>query len=459
MKYKFIKTVMLLALAALILSGCPGNPILGGSHDPSFALLAVNKSFTFDYIEPKRLQVVIVADPTASMIQTQEALKEYFPSFTQKLINTGIQFEIFCSHTSYEGKTPIAHIQSLDIYSNTQLQNFISQCINVEITETNIGDERGLEAAKLTWKYIITTQKLDPKAVKLTMIVTNEDDCSRDLNKHIVNPEEPFCKDQNVTRSPFDGKAYPMTDRAYADDSRLFSYTRYSDFFQKYLQSNSSHDKLSEDSKKGHIFAPVIMKPPAANGKEGVISAEQCAKDKTQKSIKNKVMSYGMRYFQVANVLGDQTYSLCEDITEVLSNINTDIQSQVQVTQFILKRKPKNPEDLEIEVTRKILDVKISTRILRDMEERNSLLDPENQWTKTSEETSTVDLQEITQQTWIRTLKYDQDFTYQKETNEIFLNPQWYTLHNDQLHIKSYIPAAFDAQVDYEAQHEGPGKE
>ena len=367
-------------ILSLLLSGCHGSRIFGGDRDASLSLLPTSKSFTFSYNEPKRLQVVIVADPTASMTQTQEDLKEYFPSFTRKLINTGFEFEIFCSHTSYKGNTPVVHIQSENIPSNAQLQNQISKCINVEITETNIGDERGLEAAKLTWEHIIATDKFDIGAVKLTMIVTNEDDCSRDLNKYPISNREPFCKDQNVRISPFDGKPYPMTDRAYADDDRLFSYTRYSNFFKKYLQTRISTSGESFKS-KGHIFAPVIMKPPASD-KEGAILAKQCADHKTAIATKTKVMSYGMRYFQVAQDLEDQTYSLCEDLTKVLSNINANVQDQVKVNRFILSRRPENPEGLEIKVIRKILDVQAASRILETMEQENSLLDPENQWIK-----------------------------------------------------------------------------
>ena len=80
---------------------------------------------------------------------------------------------------------------------------------------------------------------------------------------------------------------------------------------------------------------------------------------------------------------------------------------------------------------RKILDVQAASRILETMEKENSLLDPENQWIKTSEETSIKDSLEKTHQTWTRTLKYDQGFKYKAETNEILLNDQWYTPYND----------------------------
>lgn len=470
-------TLIYIVSMMILVSGCNGGGGFGGDRDASISLLPATKVFTLSKEDPKKLQMVIVADPTGSMEDAQRAMSQYFPGFTQELINTGFVFEVFCSTTSYTGASfgEIVSIKSETMTSAQQLLDALSSCVNTELTDLQVGDERGLEAAKLTWSKIIENKRLDPNAVKLTMIVTNEDDCSRDLGKYpsdtnVFNK----CIDQNVTNSPAEGLTglgeFKITDKGYADleglypekirsltsgPIELFPTDRYIKFFSNELNYvvKGKQDSVDEILRqRGHIFAPVIMQPPAAVGRE---KAYECSNAKTasaQSSGVSKVMSFGMRYFEVAEGTKNPTYSLCENLGKVLQDINVAVQNEVEVKRFVLSRKPKNPEELKIEILRQISDVDSAKSVLDTMNAENSRTSAEFQWKMVSESTKKVQQTNVKSQRWSRTLTLGNGFTYNAQTNEVIFNNSLYESYNDKLKVLSYEPAGLDADIDYEAQ-------
>lgn len=461
--------------SVVLLTGCPESSGLGGDRDASISLLPATKSFTMTKEDPKKLQMVIVADPTASMIETQQAMTQYFPGFTQGLLNTGFVFEIFCSTTSYTGTTfgEIIAIKSDSIKSVSELQKTLSDCVNTALTDTEVGDERGLEAAKQTWSKIIENGRLDPNAVKLTLIVTNEDDCSRDLGK-FPSDENVFnrCIDQNVTNSPYEALkglgAFPVTDNGYDDlegmypekirgltqPIELFPTTRYSNFFKNELNYETRGKKDSLDEilrQRGHIFAPVIMQPPAAIGKDAAYSCKDIKQERS-KSIPNagKVMSFGMRYFKVAEESGNPTYSLCDKLEKVFQEVNTSVQNEVEIKRFILSRKPLNPLNLQIAIQRKISDVEKAQTYLDIMNSENSKAAEDNRWKLVKSSNKTQNKMKIETQIWERVLSHGQGFVYNNETNEVIFDNNLYEPYNDKLKVVNYQPAGLDGETNYE---------
>lgn len=476
-------TLLYIVSIAILISGCNGGVGLGGDRDASISLLPATKVFTLSKEDPKKLQMVIIADPTGSMVEAQQAMSQYLPAFTQELLNTGFVFEVFCSTTSYTGTTfgEIVSIKSDSMSSPQELLNALDSCINTELTDLQVGDERGLEAAKLTWSKIIENRRLDPNAVKLTMIVTNEDDCSRDLGKY-PSDNNVFnrCIDQNVTNSPVEGLvglgAFPITDNGYADIEglfpekirdlapgpiELFPADRYVNFFKNELNYVARGQQDSVDEllrQRGHIFAPVIMQPPAAIGRD---AAYQCSNLKTARATSSgvsKVMSFGMRYFQVAEGTGNPTYSLCEELEKVLQDINIAVQNEVEIKRFVLNRRPANPQDLKIEIARQISDVDQAQTVLDRMQVENTRTTEAHQWTLVSESSRRSQQIVIKSQRWSRLLTNGNGFTYNAQNNEIIFDNGLYDSYNDKLKVLSYEPAGFDAQVDYEQQARGTGQ-
>jgi hypothetical protein len=475
-------TLLYIVSLAILISGCSGGVGLGGDRDASISLLPATKVFTLSKEDPKKLQMVIIADPTGSMVEAQRAMTQYLPAFTQELLSTGFVFEVFCSTTSYTGTTfgEIVSIKSDSMSSPQELLNALNSCINTELTDLQVGDERGLEAAKLTWSKIIENRRLDPNAVKLTMIVTNEDDCSRDLGKY-PSDDNVFsrCIDQNVSNSPVEGLvglgAFPITDNGYADieglfpekirnltsgSIELFPTERYINFFKNELNyvvrgRQDSVDELLRQ--RGHIFAPVIMQPPAAVGRD---AAYQCSDLKTTRANNSnprvsKVMSFGMRYFQVAEGTGNPTYSFCKELEKVLQDINVAVQNEVEIKRFVLNRRPKNPQDLKIEIARQISDVDQAQTVLDRMQVENTRTTAEHQWTMVSESSRRSQQIVVKSQRWTRTLSNGNGFTYSAQNNEIIFDNGLYDSYNDKLKVLSYEPAGLDAQVDYEQQVSG----
>jgi hypothetical protein len=468
-----ILTIIYVASSVMLLAGCPEGSGLSGDRDASISLKPATKVFTISKEEPKKLQMVIIADPTGSMVETQRDLTKYFPSFTQELLNTGFVFEVFCSTTSYTGTTfgEIISIKSKDTTSTAQLQQALSACINTKLTDLDVGDERGLEAAKQTWSQIIKNGLLDPTAVKLTMIVSNEDDCSRDLGKFPSDDNiSNRCVDQNVlkgsTAKGIKGGKFPITDTGYGEDPKpildfpgffdhptLFSPKRYIDFFNKELNyvAGSKSDALDQVLRqRGHIFAPVIMQPPAAIGKD---AAYQCSSIKAKRAAAIKaspVMSFGMRYFQVAEGSGNETYSLCDELEKVFQEINITVQNEVEIKRFVLNRKPKNPSDLKIEIARLISDVDKAKVILDRMDVENSRSSAASAWKANGETQKTVGSVKVKSQKWLRTLTIGNGFTYNEKTNEVIFDNKLYEAYNDKLRVMSYEPAMLDGEVNYE---------
>lgn len=449
---RIIITLIYMVSSMILLSGCPEGSGLTGDRDASLTILPVNQKFTLVKDDPKKLQMVIIADPTASMAEAQRDMYKYLPNFTQELLSTGFVFEIFCSTTSYTGATfgQISSIKSSNLSSSDQLVSALNTCINVPLDDDQKGDERGLEAARNTWSKIIENNLLDIDAVKLTMIVTNEDDCSRDLGQY---PEGTYtengCKDQNARSG-----ASPMSDRAYADNPKAFPISRYVDFFKQNLNYQNigkadEVDKLLKE--KGHIFAPVIMPPPAAVGAD---AAKQCAAAKTasaQRNGTNQIMSYGMRYYQVAEGTKNKIYSLCEPLEDIFKDINVSVQKEVIVKDFILDRKPKNPQDLMIEITRQISDVDSAKSVLDNMNYENSIVPPANAWKMTKEREKTIEKQKVKSQVWTRILTHGNGFIYNEAKNQIVFDGRLYESYNDVLKINDYVPAMLDGEVDYQA--------
>lgn len=477
-------TLLYIVLASILISGCNGGVGLGGDRDASISLLPATKVFTLSKEDPKKLQMVIIADPTGSMVEAQRAMSQHLPAFTQELINTGFVFEVFCSTTSYTGTTfgEIISIKSDTMTSPQQLLNALDSCINTDLTEMQVGDERGLEAAKLTWSKIIENRRLDPNAVKLTMIVTNEDDCSRDLGKY-PSDDNVFnrCIDQNVTNSPVKGLiglgAFPITENGYADldglypekirglvstPIELFPPERYINFFKNELnyvvrgQLDSVDELLRQ---RGHIFAPVIMQPPAAVGRD---AAYQCSDLKTARANAlpdvTKVMSFGMRYFQVAEGTENPTYSLCEELERVLQDINVAVQNEVEIKRYELCRRPKNPQDLKIEIARQISDVDLAQTVLDRMQVENTRTTAEHQWTMVSENSRRSNQIVVKSQRWSRLLTNGNGFTYSAQNKEIIFDNGLYDSYNDKLKVLSYEPAGFDAQPVCEQRVNGAGQ-
>ncbi len=446
----------------IIVVGCNGktSPIFGGDREASLSILPVSKVFQLKYDDPKKLQMVIIADPTASMGSAKQAIRESLPGFTQGLLSTGFTFDIFCSNTSYTGATGevIITINSSDNLSTTQLQAELTKCIDVDLTQKDFGDERGLESAKLTWERVGREGQLDPNAVKLTMIISNEDDCSRDLGKFPIDDANK-CKDQNVTSSPvpmYLGQAFPITDLGYSEDSRLFTPTRYADFFKERLNyvTTTKADELDQALRqRGHIFAPVIMPPPVAIGQD---KAKSCVDLKTRAAKQNglvKVMSYGMRYFQVAEATGNPIYSLCDDFADIFSEIKTTVENEVNIKRFILSRRPADPTSLRIEIKRKIIDTESAGSILERMELENSRSSESNKWiVMTTKESKQGNLKIITQE-WRRIISYGQEFSYNPQTNEIILDNNLYEAYNDKLQVMNYAPEGLDGEVNYDVNN------
>lgn len=450
-----ILNVIYMVVAIVLLTHC-------GERDASVSILPTSQSYTLTREDAKKLQVVIVADPTKSMQATTNDLERYLPEFSNKLISSGFDLEIYCSIATYTGENfnEIKFIKSSDGVNNTQLKEFVASCVNVPPND-GLGDERGLEAARNTWQQIINNKLLDANAVKLTMIITNEDDCSRDLSKYPSNGHsDNICVDQNVKGGlimpndpKWNGQKSPMTDTAYADDPRLYKPERYVDFFNKNLKfvptSKTESDQLLQQ--RGHIFAPVIMPPPAAVGKE---KAEQCAQYKEQQANRSgapRIMSYGMRYFQVAEASNNPIYSLCEKLENVLQEIHLNVQKEVENKQFSLQRKPLNPLDLKIDVTRTISDAERNTKLLQTMELENKKTDANHQWTLVKEEKVKGDSvkSSVTRQIWKRRLSTGNGFSYVPTTNEIIFDKNLYESGNDKLQVLQYDPALLDGEANY----------
>lgn len=453
---RFVYTLLYIWISILVI-GCNGEStsLLGGDREASISIMPVSKEFTLTVEDPKKLVMVIIADPTGSMASTVDSVRRSIPGFTQGLIDTGFDFDIYCSNTSYNGgDSQIISYRSSSSTTASALQQALTDCIDVDLTQVDVGDERGLEAAKKTWENILAKGYVSREAVKLTLIVTNEDDCSRDLGQYPSGAEH-NCIDQNVSFSPVQGpnygKAFPMTDTAYADDTRLFPSTRYVDFFQERLNyvSTTARDELDEVLiQRGHIFAPVIMPPPAAVGRE---AAERCKDIKTQIGIANgnKVMSYGMRYYQVAEASNNSIYSLCDEFASIFDEINTSVQNEVKERKFILSRKPSNPESLQIQIRRNISDVSLASSILQRMEYENSRVSESNKWVKTEEKEARIGNKNVITQKWSRTLNYGVGFTYRESTNELVFDDSIYQPYNDKLRVVSYAPAGLDGEVNY----------
>lgn len=477
MERLFLTYIYIVSFGILI-SGCSGG--IAGDHTASLALLPADKTITLSKQDPKKLQMVIIADPTGSMVEAQKAMVQYFPGFTQELINTKFQFEIFCSTTSYTGASfgEIVPINSETMTSSKELLDALAACINTKLTDLEKGDERGLEAAKLTWSKIIENKRLDPNAVKLTMIVTNEDDCSRDLGKY-PSDDNVFnrCIDQNVANSPVDGLkglgAFPMTDNGYADleglypekirtlspePIELFPTEKYINFFKNELTFVAKGKKDSVDEllrQRGHIFAPVIMQPPAAFGTDAAAKAEakQCADEMKQKSATGRVvMSYGMRYFQVGQGTGNTSYSLCENLGNVLQEINVNVQNEVEVKRFCLPRQPKYPQALQIKIVRQISDVDQAKSVIDRMKFENSQTSEAHQWKLISEKPVRNQQMIIKSQRWSRLISNGNGFTYDSQTKDVIFDNNLYDPYNDKLNVISYEPLTLDGGSDCDKQ-------
>ncbi len=443
---------------SILVVGCGGEATkyLGGDRQASISLTAVSKEFTLTVNDPKKLVMVIIADPTGSMVSTIQSVRGSIPGFTQGLLDTDFTFDIYCTTTSYNGGSDaqIVPIKSSVVKTTEALQSSLDDCINV-VTEDGGADERGLEAAKKAWENILSKGLVSKDAVKLTMIITNEDDCSRDLGKYPSGPLH-NCRDQNVDSSTLTGATYfgerqDMTDRAYADDTRLFEFSRYVDFFQERLNyvSKTAKDELDEVLiQRGHIFAPVIMPPPAAVGQA---EAVRCKDIKTTigRANGNKIMSYGMRYLQVAEASKNPIYSLCNEFSSIFDEINTSVQNEVKERKFILSRIPSSPESLQILIRRNISDVSLADSILERMNFESSRVGEANKWVKTEEKASRIGNKNVTTQKWSRTLTYGVGFTYRESTNELVFDDSIYQPYNDKLKVVSYAPATLDGDVNY----------
>lgn len=407
-----------------------------GERDASIALLSASMNVKLSANEPKRLQMVIVGDPTKSMADAQKKLEHSFPAFTQKLVQTGFNFDIFCATTSYNGgeitSLQVQNYRTATGFDFARLSQDIGKCINTTLVSGD-GDERGLEAAKKTWEKVIASKALDPSAVKLTMIVTNEDDCSRDLDQHPAYESQ--CKDQSARP----GTSVPVTDFGNTQDDRIYETSRYAEFFNKYL---TYEDKENDGvvRKRGHIFAPVILQPPSDIGKT---NAYACIQEKARsitpeeaKSISAYVMSFGVRYYEVAAATENKTYSLCGNIADILTDVGNDVEKQVALKTFFLSRKPADPNDLKIVITRKITDANKAEQLLVEMERENKSLPDGLGWTQKSS------------QVWERTMVMNNGFSYNGTTNEIVLDSR-YTPFNDIVKIQPYKPAGFDGKVNY----------
>lgn len=411
--------------------------VLGcGDRDASITILSTSMDVKLSANEPKRLQMVIIGDPTKSMADAQKKLEHSFPAFTQKLVQTGFNFDIFCATTSYNGgeitSLQVQNYRTANGFDFARLSQDIGKCINTTLVSGD-GDERGLEAAKKTWEKVIASKALDPSAVKLTMIVTNEDDCSRDLDQFPAY--EGQCKDQSARP----GTAVPVTDFGNTQDERIYETSRYADFFNKYL---TYEDKSSEGitRKRGHIFAPVILQPPSDIGKE---SAYACIQEKARsitpeeaKSISAYVMSFGVRYYEVAAATDNKTYSLCGNIADILNDVGDDVERQLSQKAFFLSRKPLDPSSLKIVIERKISDAQKAAPVIAEMERENKSLPSGLGWTQKNN------------QTWERVLTLNNGFGYNGATNEIYLDNR-YTPYNDIVRIQPYKPAGFDGKVNY----------
>ncbi len=407
-----------------------------GERDASIALLSASMNVKLSANEPKRLQMVIIGDPTKSMADAQKKLEHSFPAFTQKLVQTGFNFDIFCATTSYNGgeitSLQVQNYRTATGFDFARLSQDIGKCINTTLVSGD-GDERGLEAAKKTWEKVIASKALDPSAVKLTMIVTNEDDCSRDLDQHPAYESQ--CKDQSARP----GTSVPVTDFGNTQDDRIYETSRYSEFFNKYL---TYEDKENDGviRKRGHIFAPVILQPPSDIGKT---NAYACIQEKARgitpeeaKSISAYVMSFGVRYYDVAAATENKTYSLCGNIADILTDVGNDVEKQVALKTFFLSRKPADPNDLKIVITRKITDANKAEQLLVEMERENKSLPEGLGWTQKGN------------QVWERTMVMNNGFSYNGTTNEIVLDSR-YTPFNDIVKIQPYKPAGFDGKVNY----------
>lgn len=433
MKRLFIY-ILVGAYFASTVTGC-------GDDDASISLLSTNMKLQLSANEPKKLQMVIIGDPTESMAEVQTELRDNFPALTRELVKTGFNFDIFCATTSFNGGEVTtlkdSAYRSGGDFDFNRLNQDIGNCINTSLDTNLEGDERGLEAAKKTWEKVISSKVLDSTAVKLTMIVTNEDDCSRDLGKYPLNAEGAKCKDQSARP----GTQSPMLDAGNSEIAHLFPASRYAEFFNKYLTYEEKDKKEGVVRKRGHIFAPMILQPPADIGKD---KAQACIQKRVnslseefKKTTPGYVMSYGFRYFEVAEATSNKTYSLCENIGNTLADVNTDVQNEVAKKSFFLDRRPENPNDLRVKITRKISDESKASRILGEMEKENSLSAAENRWNKVS---NTV---------WEKILTVGNGFNYIQQTNEIVFNNDKYEPYNDVLTILNYQPAGFDGKVNY----------
>lgn len=445
-----VKRIWILTIGALWLTyfgmGC-------GDKDASISLLSASMDLKLAANEPKKLQMVIVGDPTKSMIDVQRRLEASFPSFAQRLVETGFNFDIFCSTIIYNGgeitSLKVQNYRSNGGFDLVRLSQDLGRCINTNL-ETDDGDERGLEAAKKTWEKVMASQALDPEAVKLTMIVTNEDDCSRDLGQFPkYNADQ---KDENgnlvlagancIDQSARPGTAVPMTDTGYANNENVYSTDRYTEFFNKYLTYQASEDENGLSRRRGHIFAPVIMQPPSDAGRNDALA---CVEEKkadaqsrySQGDTSAYVMSFGQRYADVASSTNNRSYSLCGNIENILYSVNDDVQNEVSKRAFFLARRPADPTDLKITVQRKIADQEKAASIINDMARENNALPVSNQW---SQKSSTV---------WERVMTINNGFTYLPQTNEILLDDRVYAPYNDILSVNSYSPAGFDGKVNY----------
>lgn len=429
-----VKRIWIYILGGLCLSsgfvGC-------GERDASISLLSATMDLKLSANEPKKLQMVIIGDPTKSMADAQTKLASSFPAFTQQLVNTGFNFDIFCATTSYNGgeitSLKVQNYRTASGFDFARLSQDIGKCINTTLVSGD-GDERGLEAAKKTWEKVISSKALDPTAVKLTMVVTNEDDCSRDLDKYPAYESQ--CRDQSARP----GSSVPVTDFGNTEDGRTYETSRYVDFFNKYLTYEDKDEKSGLVRKRGHIFAPVILQPPSDIGKD---AAYACIQEKANsitpevaKEISAYVMSFGVRYFEVAAGTNNRTYSLCGNIANILNDVNDDVQKEVSKKAFYLSRRPADPAELQITVLRQISDAEKAASILLDMQRENSSLPQGLNWTQKNDKV------------WERVMTVNNGFAYVPATNEIILEDR-YAPFNDILKISPYKPAGFDGKVNY----------
>ncbi len=432
-----IKKLLATSSMGLLLAAC-------GGHDASIELLPVSASTTVQgSVQTQAVQMVIVADHTSSMKSVNAQLIKNIPSFVNNISTNDV--EVFCTHAfNIKVNDKLQELQEsfkTKGLSKSALVAKIKNCLDFETNKDVVGDkgntdERGLESAVNAWKKIKEDGKLNLDAIKVTLLASNEDDCSR--------KDGEACGNLNITQIESGLKGY-------LNNSALISPATIATELNGFSKDNN------------HIFAPIVITDDSKTGDTCTVRAVEavraacteagtCTRSEAvanglnpkfveddsytaeeQEAIYNanalRIFSVGERPQKVAELLGQTPYCIMDNFSDVFSGITEEIIKIEGEPVIVLGREPKNIDDIKVTVTRKITDKVTASNV-------NLLrLSDEYQWKQGKEEG-----------TMVRVLSPD-EISYDADTKSISFKGAYTPGLNDSLGTNSITPAKFDRQL------------